>query len=202
MPDRRLIWDIPTRVFHWALVVCFSVAYLTGESERWALVHVTSGYTLLGLIIFRLIWGVAGSRYARFSDFLPKPSAVISYLSSLIKKQPVHYVGHNPLGALGIIALLSLGLVCSISGWLVYADVGADWLESLHEESAEIMLALVFVHIIGVLISSFLYRENLVQAMLDGKKRAEENQAISKKHYLVAVMLLVGLIVFWAWSFF
>ncbi len=201
MPERRLVWDIPTRVFHWSLALSFLGSYLTGDSERWALLHVTSGYTLLGLIGFRLIWGMCGTRYARFSEFVPAPKTVLRYISSLFKRQPVHYVGHNPLGAVGILALLLLGLVCAVSGWLVYADVGPDWLETVHEVSAEVMLGLVFVHIAGVLMTSFLYRENLVGSMIDGRKQVDTTQAINAKRPLVALLIFMGMIVFWLWSF-
>ena len=201
MAERRLIWDIPTRVFHWALVLNFVGAYLSGESERWALVHITSGYTVLGLLAFRIIWGITGTRYARFADFVPKPSTLLKYLSGLFKRRPEHYIGHNPLGALGIVVILLLGLICTISGWLINAEAGPFWLEPVHLISADAMVVLVFVHIAGVLITSFLHRENLIKAMLDGRKSAAADQAISKTHPLLACLLLICILVFWLWSF-
>ncbi len=201
MPERRLVWDIPTRVFHWSLALSFLGSYLSGESERWALIHITCGYTLLGLIVFRLIWGVIGTRYARFSEFAPKPSTVLKYLAGLFKRRPAHYIGHNPLGALAIIAVLLLGLICAISGWLINAEVGPFWLEPVHLISADAMLAVVFVHIIGVLLSSYLHHENLIKAMLDGRKPAEEEQAIAKSRPLIALLILICIVAFWVWSF-
>lgn len=220
--QRVLVWDLPTRVFHWLLALSFIGAYVTGESDRWALVHVTCGYTVLGLIVFRLVWGIVGTRYARFSEFVSGPSPVISYISGLIRGRPSHYVGHNPAGALAILALLLLGLVTSVSGWMVYDDVGGDWLkelhdvppfwakwfnvecwtlEGLHEEASSLMLALVFVHIAAVLISSRLYGENLVRSMIDGRKQTEVNQAIITNRPFVALFLLASFIGFWLWSF-
>ncbi|MCK9395198.1 MAG: cytochrome b/b6 domain-containing protein [Methylobacter sp.] len=201
MTQRIPVWDIPTRVFHWSLALSFTGAYVTGESERWALVHVTCGYTLLGLIVFRLVWGVAGTRYARFSEFVSGPSSVIRYISGLIQGTPTRYVGHNPAGALAILALLLLGLVSAVSGWMVYGDVDGDWLEKLHEVVSSLMLAIVFVHIAGVLISCRLHGENLVKSMLDGRKQGEENQAITALRPIVALFVLASLIGFWVWSF-
>ncbi len=220
--QRVPIWDLPTRVFHWLLALSFIGAYVTGDSDRWALVHVTCGYTVLGLIIFRLAWGVVGTRYARFSEFVSGPSPVISYVSGLIRGRPSHYVGHNPAGALAILALLLLGLISAVSGWMVYDDVGGDWLkelhdvppfwakwfnvecwtlEGLHEEASSLMLALVFVHIAAVLISCRLHGENLVRSMIDGRKRSEVNQAITTNRPVVALFVLASLIGFWLWSF-
>lgn len=222
MKQRVLVWDLPTRVFHWALALNFVGAYVTGDSDRWALVHVTCGYTVLGLIVFRLVWGIVGTRYARFSEFVSGPSHLISYISGLIRGHPTHYIGHNPAGALAILALLLLGLVTAVSGWMVYDDVGGDWLkelhevasflpgwfnvehwtlEGLHDEASSLMLALVFVHIAGVLISCRLHGENLVRSMIDGRKKSELNQAITANRPVIALFVLASLIGFWLWSF-
>ena len=170
---RILVWDLPTRVFHWLLALSFAGAYATGDSERWALLHVAFGYTVLGLIVFRLAWGWAGTRYARFAEFVTGPSSVFRYVSGMIQGHPTHYVGHNPAGALSVLALLSLGLVSAVSGWMVYDSIGGDWLEEVHGWSSTVMLAIVFLHISGVLISSRQHRENLILSMLDGKRRPQ-----------------------------
>ncbi|MGD0961234.1 MAG: cytochrome b/b6 domain-containing protein [Methylomonas sp.] len=201
MALRVPIWDLPTRVFHWALALNFFGAYVTGESERWALLHITFGYTLLGLIVFRLVWGLVGGRYARFTQFVTGPAAVSDYIASLIRRRPIHYAGHNPAGALAIAILLLLGLVSAVSGWLVYEDAPGDWLEELHETVSFIMLLTVFIHIAGVLISSRLHGENLVLAMIDGRKKVEDNQSITRQYPLVALFLLVSMLTFWLWSF-
>lgn len=201
MTQRIRVWDLPTRLFHWTLALSFLVAYLTGESERWALLHVTAGYTLLGLIGFRLVWGLAGTRYARFAQFVTGFATVRLYLSGLLQGRPRHYVGHNPAGALAILALLLLGLASGVSGWLVYADIGGEWLEEVHESVSALMLAIVVAHIAGVLVSSRIHGENLVRSMLDGKKEGEASQAIASNRPLVALLLLAGLLGFWGWSF-
>ena len=122
------VWDLPTRVFHWSLVSCFAGAWLTAESERWRDVHVMLGYTLIGLVAFRVLWGFAGSRYARFRSFLFGPAAVWRYLRSILSGTPQHFSGHNPVGALAIFVLLGLGVLASLSGVVVYEDVGGEWL--------------------------------------------------------------------------
>lgn len=201
MNNKRLqVWDLPTRVFHWLLVFGFSGAYITAESERWALLHVACGYTVLGLILFRLIWGFAGSRYARFVDFVVGPAAIFRYIRSFLQTTE-HPAGHNPLGAVAILLLLLLGLACAVSGVLIYQDVDIDWLEQLHELSAWLMLIIVAVHVIGVIVSSVLHRQNLIRAMIDGKKRIAPHQAISSDYPLVALLLAFALAVFWLWLF-
>jgi cytochrome b len=199
--QRVLVWDLPARVFHWALVLNFTGAYVTGDSDRWALVHVTCGFTVLGLIVFRLVWGVAGTRYARFSEFVSGPSSVLRYISALIRGRPTHYVGHNPAGALAVLALLLLGLVSAVSGWMSYDDIGGEWLEELHDAASSLMLALVFVHIVGVLISCRLHGENLIRSMIDGRKQGDANQAITANRPIVAIFVLASLVGFWLWSF-
>ncbi len=112
MIKRILVWDVPTRVFHWLLAISFTGAFLTAESERYRDIHVMLGYTLLGLIAFRLLWGFIGSRYAQFRSFLFKPGDIAAYVASMLKAKPAHYVGHNPAGSVAVFALLALGLDC------------------------------------------------------------------------------------------
>lgn len=201
MTTRILVWDLPTRLFHWSLALSFAVAYLTGENERWAGLHFTAGYTLLGLIGFRLIWGLIGSRYARFAQFVPGFATLRGYVSDLARGRPARQVGHNPLGALAILALLLLGLASGISGWMLDVSTGGEWLEELHESVTALMLALVIAHMAGVLIVSRLYKENLVRAMLTGMKQGEAAQAITGSRPVVAALLLAALAGFWAWSY-
>jgi len=201
MSERILVWDWPTRVFHWALALSFLLAYVTGESDQWAKLHVVAGYSLLGLIGFRLIWGLAGSRYALFKSFWPSIQSVSRYLSSMIKGKPHHFVGHNPLGALAIVALLSLGLITGLTGWMMFEDIGGDWLEEVHEGAANMMLGVVAIHIAGVFISGRIHRENLIPAMFHGRKRGKSDQAITTGRPLIALLLLLVLIGFWTWSF-
>jgi cytochrome b len=201
MTQRILVWDLPTRIFHWALVLSFTGAFFTAESERWRDIHVLFGYTVLGLITFRLVWGFFGTRYSRFAEFLPSPAYVIRHLIQLIRGHAEHPVGHNPAGAAAILLLLLLGTVSGVSGWAVYEEIGGNLLEALHEYISNVMLLLVFVHIAGVLVSSYVQRENLILAMITGKKQGAVHQAIASSSPLIAALLLSSLIGFWilAW---
>jgi cytochrome b len=204
-PDRTtLVWDAPVRVFHWLMVLSFAGAYLTAESERWRLVHVTLGYTMAGLVAFRIIWGIAGTPYARFVNFLRGPFAVLRYVRSIAQGRPERHVGHNPAGALAIVGLLALTLAVAGSGYGAYTDVGGDWLEEVHEVLANAMLGLVGLHIVGVVLSSWLHRENLVAAMIDGRKAGEssaEKTATGKPWYSLATLLLAAVMAFWWWQY-
>lgn len=194
---RVLVWDLPTRVFHWLLALSFAGAYLTAESERWRLVHVTLGYTLGGLLAFRLLWGLVGTRHARFASFVRGPAAVLRYLRSLVSGQPEHHAGHNPAGALAIVALLALGAVLVLTGWSIYHDVGGEWLEELHEGVAGVMLAVVGLHVGAVLLSGWLHRENLVRAMVNGRKQARPDEGIRRPWRVLGVLLLLAVLAFW-----
>ncbi|MBK4738600.1 cytochrome b/b6 domain-containing protein [Noviherbaspirillum pedocola] len=194
---RVLVWDMPIRVFHWLTVLSFAGAYLTAESERWRLLHVTLGYTMGGLVVFRLVWGFVGTRYARFSDFVQRPARIWSYLRGLIRRRPEHYVGHNPAGALAIVAMLTLALAVTASGWALYNDIGGDALEEIHEAAANIMLAIVGLHVMAVLLSSWLHHENLIGAMFTGYKRGMPEEAIRHAWRSVAALMLVAVLGFW-----
>lgn len=197
MTKRILVWDIPTRVFHWLLAGSFAGAFLTAESETWRDLHVLLGYTVLGLIGFRLLWGLIGTRYARFTSFAFRPSQVVAYLKSLLSRSPQHYLGHNPAGSWVIYALLLLGIASGVTGYAAYNQIGGEWLEELHEAAANSMLALVVAHVAGVVVSSLLHRENLVRAMIDGYKTGEPGQGLRRAHWLVGVALLAGAVALW-----
>jgi cytochrome b len=201
MTQRILVWDLPTRIFHWTLALSFSGAFVTCESERLCDIHILCGYTVLGLILFRLVWGFAGTRYARFSEFVRGPVFVIRYFAQLFRGCAKHPVGHNPAGAVVILLLLLLGIASSVSGWAVYEEIGGDWLEELHDYASYSMLAVVFVHIAGVLVTSYLHGENLIGAMITGRKRGNANQAISGNKAVIAMLLITVLIgcLIWAW---
>lgn len=202
MRQRLPVWDSPTRIFHWSLVISFVGAYLTSESEHWIYLHLTFGYTMLGLLVFRLIWGIVGTEYARFSQFFPSPKRIVNYFSQIISRKSVDAIGHNPFGALAIFGLIGLGFIICISGWLLYQDLLSDDMEFIHEIFSELMLAVVFIHVLGVLFSSFYYRENLILAMIDGKKSIKPEQAINNNRPWVAVLLLLVMLGFWFWRYY
>jgi len=182
-----MVWDPLVRIFHWSLVTGFAVAYLSGEIEV-LLLHAWSGYLVGGLVLFRLLWGFIGTRHARFGDFLFSPATVRAYSVDLLRGQARRYLGHNPLGAMMVFALLLMLAASTLTGLAVYAtEEGAGplaellrgtprWLsealEEVHEFFSQLTLLLVGLHIAGVAVSSVLHRENLVRAMVTGRKRA------------------------------
>ena len=165
-----LVWDLPVRLFHWLLVACFAGAWLTSESEHWRLAHVWFGYGMAGLVGLRLVWGLVGTQHARFASFVRGPRAALAYLRSLLGPRPQHYLGHNPAGGLAIVGLLALIALTAASGYATYNELGGDWLEELHEFAADALLILVGVHLAGVTVDSFVHKENLVRAMITGRK--------------------------------
>ena len=189
--QKILVWDLPVRIGHWLMVGGFVLAWLTAESETFRLVHAVSGGVVLAFAIFRLPWGFVGSRYARFVDFVRGPTAVKEYANSLLKLEPAHHVGHNPAGGWAIVLLLGLGILSGLSGWAIYNDIGGHLLEELHEGLASAMLTVVFIHLIGVFSGSLLHGENLVPAMLTGRKQGLPEQAIPSARPIAAVLLLL-----------
>jgi cytochrome b len=195
--SRILVWDIPTRAFHWLLALSFAGAFVTAESERYRDVHVLLGYTVLGLVAFRLVWGLVGTRYARFASFAYGPRSVLTYVKSLLGRSPQHYLGHNPAGSWAIYGLLALSLLAGASGYATYNDIGGHWMEEVHETLANTLLALVFVHIAGVVLSSFLHRENLVRSMLNGHKSGRPGEGIRSRHRVIGAALLAAVTALW-----
>jgi len=167
-----IVWDPLVRLFHWSLVVSFAVAWLSAED--WADLHEWAGYAAAALIAFRLFWGVVGSNYARFRQFVRPPATIMSFTRALWHRQEPRYIGHNPLGSLMILALMAAMAITALTGWMYTLDAfwGEEWVEETHEAMANLMLGMVALHIAGVLYASYAHKENLVRAMFTGKKRA------------------------------
>lgn len=197
---RILVWDAPVRLFHWLFAACFAGAWLSAESEHWRLVHVTLGYTAGGLVIFRLAWGLVGTKYARFSSFVCGPAPVWRYLLGILRGHPQRHVGHNPAGAVVIVAMLAMACALTVTGWVTYNDVGGNWLGELHEALSSFMLALVGTHVAGVIVSSLLHRENLVGAMISGRKPGRAEEGIRRAWRSVAAVILAIVLAFWWWQ--
>ena len=181
------VWDPLVRVFHWLLVIAFFIAYFVTE-EDYLQVHIWAGYIVLGLVVFRTVWGFVGPKYARFSNFLYSPALVLSYLLELLRSRARRYLGHSPAGGAMVLLLLLSLLATTITGLMVYGaeqsagplagmmgslagNGEAEWAEELHEFFANLTLGLVILHIAGVLLASFSHKENLARAMVTGRKR-------------------------------
>ncbi len=197
MIRRILVWDMPTRVFHWLQALSFVAAYLTAFSERMRNYHVALGYILLGLLVFRLLWGFAGTRYARFRSFLFNPKEVVVYLLTMIKGKPAHYLGHNPAGSVSVWLLLALGLFICVTGVMALQDDASDLVVDLHGLATNVMLGVILLHLIGVLMSSILHRENLVRSMFTGYKSAESDESIQRSYGWLGVLMIVAVVAFW-----
>jgi cytochrome b len=197
--SKVLVWDWPVRAFHACFALLFALAYALGDSERWRNVHVALGYGALALIAFRILWGLVGSRPARFAAFVRGPGAVARYLAGVVRGEPAAHTGHNPAGGWAIVALLGLGAATGVSGWLRFQDLGGEGMEDLHELLAGAWLGLVVVHIAAVVLSSLLHRENLARAMVTGRKRGIASEGATRSHALVAAGLVaaVGLVIGW-----
>ena len=161
---------------------------------------VAAAYLLLGLLAFRLIWGFIGTRHARFREFMRGPAHTLAYVRSLASARPPHYAGHNPLGAIAVIGLITLGLASGITGWLMYEEVGGATMEELHEVIPEAMLVLVVCHIAGILFASWRHRENLIRAMITGRKQGDSRDAIPGTRAGVAALLGAALLGALAWG--
>lgn len=184
-----LVWDIPTRLFHWLFAVAFAVAYIAGEEESLMPVHVFAGLLILVLIAFRLVWGLLGSRYAKFSSFLFSPLAAMRYAIEMVRGNARHFIGHNPAGSWAIYGLLLLGAAASITGLLTL--LSGESYKEIHEVLSNAMLVLVIAHIIGVVVGSLLHKEHLAKSMVNGYKQGNAEDGIPSPRYLGAAVLLV-----------
>ncbi|WP_027484414.1 cytochrome b/b6 domain-containing protein [Rhodanobacter sp. OR87] len=165
------VWDPLVRVFHWSLAGLFLANFFTEDGE---LVHRGIGYAVLVLLAVRFVWGWVGTRHARFADWVPGPHRVRDYLRARLAGRSQRQLGHNPAAAMMILALLAGVLLVGVTGWLQTTDAffGTPWLEELHELLAYGVLGLVVVHVLAAVGESVHYRENLVAAMVHGRKRA------------------------------
>lgn len=217
-PDRSApsaavrVWDLPVRLFHWMLVLAVAGALVTGYllNRSWLTFHVASGTAIIGLIVTRIVWGFLGTRHARFASFLVSPTATIQHTRELIGGHAHRHLGHNPLGAWMIVALLlaltALALTGVIvlggffkSGPLAYAVSFSDgrFLREIHSILAVGLVVLVGLHLAGTLFESLRSRENLVAAMITGKKRSDFERVRRKRikaHPIVAAALVLTLL--------
>lgn len=210
-----LVWDVPTRLFHWLLATSFVAAWLASQSDQWLSAHAFCGYLMLGLIGFRLVWGVVGGHYARFASFRYGPMAGLAYLREMPSRKAARHIGHNPAGSQAIYLLLLLGLTVAATGIFtlggeeqqsrfgvaVSVPVGTMF-KSVHNVAANLMLLVVIGHIAGVIVESLLHRENLPRAMVTGIKEAPEGTSASKSYGLAGAMLLAVVAAYAVWWFF
>ena len=191
-----MVWDMPVRVFHWLLVICFAGAWLTSESERLAMIHYAFGYTACLLVLVRLVWGVIGTRYARFSQFLKSPKAIFEHFMAMLRGHPHHDVGHNPAGGLVMFALMLLILLIGFTGYLTVKEFFGNFASEVHEAIASLVLGLVIVHIIAAIGMSVIERQSLVRSMVTGKKKGFPEQGIRYPQHLIGAVVFLGALYF------
>ena len=179
------VWDPFVRIFHWSLVLSFTVAWLSGEEVE--TLHAWAGYAVFGLVLLRLVWGFIGTRHARFNDFVFPPATVKAFVGDTLQLRARRYLGHNPAGGAMIILMLLCLVLASLTGFAVYGiEEGAGPLamlagssgaleevfEETHELFANLVLLLVVIHVAGVAVESLIHKDNLVKAMFTGRKQA------------------------------
>jgi cytochrome b len=173
-PDPRtvLVWDPVVRIFHWTVVAgCVLDLFVLEEGGT---AHEVVGYIVAAALAARIAWGFVGTRYARFSEFIPHAGVLRDYVGALVRGREPRTIGHNPAGAIMMLALMALLAGVSLTGWMMSLDAfwGVDWIEELHEAIANAILVLALIHAGAALFESWRHRENLVLAMVTGRKRA------------------------------
>ena len=170
MEASRPVWDRFVRVFHWTVVSCVFLNYFVFEEGEWP--HEWAGYLATAFVVARIGWGFIGSRHARFADFFPTPSRVADHIRAVRSGQPDHHWGHNPLGALMMLALMATVLTLGFTGWLQGTDAyfGEEWLQDLHRYVANGLMTLAGLHAAAALVMGRIERTRLVKAMFTGTK--------------------------------
>jgi cytochrome b len=209
-PTRRVV-DAPTRVFHALFALSFLGAYLTAEGERLRLLHGTLGYTMAGLLVARVLYGLVGPRHARLSGLLRKITGLAPWLNSVwgtwrqSATTPVNWrQGQNLLMALAIVSLLALVAPLTLSGYGTYNEwgdlLGGDWLGEVHELFGNAFLAVVVCHVGLVVLLSVLRRKNLAVQMLTGRVEGPGPDLVKRNLVWLAALVLVAVIGFWTWQ--
>lgn len=178
-PATVRVWDPLVRIFHWSLVGLFVFAFVT--ADEWDRAHELAGYAIAGLVAFRVVWGLIGTRHARFGSFVRSPFAALKYMRDGLMRRAPRHLGHNPPGGLMILALLAAIGGIAATGWMITIDAywGVEWVEEAHEALVYGTLVLISLHIGGVIFSSIEHGENLVLAMVTGRKRAPQPDDIA-----------------------
>ncbi len=175
------VWDPLIRLLHWTLVSAIATAWLSTLHLGFGRTHEPAGYVALGVVTVRLAWGFLGGRHARFAQFVRGPGAVLSYARLMRAGQEPRYIGHNPLGGWMVLALMVCVASLAITGWLQTTDRywGSEVLENVHHKLAWALLALIALHVAGVIVTSVRHRENLVRAMFSGRKDAAHHDDVA-----------------------
>lgn len=200
----RRVTDAPTRLFHWLFAFCFVGAYLTADTERLRALHVTLGYTLAGLLVFRLLYGVLGPRQVQLSVLQHKVHTGLLWLRQLPAQlaqgrfnwQP----GQNLVLALSIMAMLLLPLPLVLSGWATFNDMGGEWLGEIHEWAGNAMLLVVLLHLTTLLLFSLLRQKNLALPMWRGRTPGTGPDLVRHNRLWLALLVAACALLYWSWE--
>jgi cytochrome b len=202
--EKRLVWDLPLRLFHWLFAISIFASWYTAEVDEME-IHFWLGYFMIGLVLFRLVWGFIGPRHARFSSFLKRPPAIWLYLKSIGGREHPQSIGHNPLGGLMVIAMLILVAAQTATGLFATDDIiwagpynpavsgeTAEGLTAFHHYNFNVILGAIVLHLVAVAFYAFAKRHYLVPPMLHGRKLATivpEHEAIASSQVLKALVV-------------
>lgn len=196
-----LIWDLPTRLFHWLLassvVLAFGIAQFVEKETPLFYMHVVFGVLAGLLILWRLLWGFVGTKHARWKELFFSPTSTIKYFTDVLKGRGTYYAGHNPGGSFVVLLILGGVALAVVSGIL---NAQSELFEELHEIVPVLVMGLVVVHVVGVILAMKMHDENYVLAMVTGQKRAQTNEAIASSSPLAAIVML--LVVIGPWVYF
>ncbi|MGI9260100.1 MAG: cytochrome b/b6 domain-containing protein [Gammaproteobacteria bacterium] len=187
MSKKKLIWDLPTRIFHWLLAILIGAAWYTVSISGDMDSHMLIGQSILALLLFRIIWGFVGTRYAKFSSFVYRPREILDYAKSFFSPRGGEYAGHNPLGSLAVFAMLTLVGVQAATGLFatdfdgfyrgplngLVSSATATSITDIHYTNVNILLVLIGIHVVAVLFYLFFKRDNLISPMISGEKQDE-----------------------------
>jgi cytochrome b len=173
------VWSPYVRLFHWSLAACVAVAWLSSDEARG--LHEYAGYAVFVLVSWRVVAGLAGSGYTRFGQFVRRPETILRYLREILAGRERRYIGHNPAGGAMVVTLLACLIGIAITGWMQTSDAfwGVEWVETLHRVLGNGIVVLVGLHVLGVILASVRHRENLIRAMLSGRKRAARGSDVA-----------------------
>jgi cytochrome b len=208
-PAKVRVWDVPVRLFHWLLLALLGFSWWSGEQgNEWMEYHGWSGYAILTLVLFRIVWGFVGSDSARFAHFVRGPSASYAYFRSVLQRRPKAFLGHNPLGGWMILSLLLVLLVQGVTGLLgnddnAYEGPLSHWLRhstsslitALHAYNFDLLLGLIGLHVAAVLTHQLLRRDDMIKAMFTGVKTGVTGETGG---CMVSTWRALGLLVFMA----
>lgn len=213
---KRLVWDLPLRIFHWLFGLSIIAAWITAEwgEEQ---IHMWIGYLILGLLIFRICWGIWGTRHSQFIHFIPGPKRILSYAKSMLGGTSKESVGHNPIGSLMVVAMILLVGLQAITGLFTEGEIWAgpyssaldssmgNKLESLHHSNFDYILVLIAIHITAVFFYLFKKKQNLILPMILGRKDASvvpEKEHIKHSRLWIALITLMAVSGFVYWLVF